>query len=205
MRLMWTAEHGVPAFAVDVPSLGRLQERRWQASRAEGLRQRALQRARRGTLAAALGAWRGHIACLGRARRLLRRVLLRALHAAFLHWRWAAPHPPCQNLVFTCSELISAGVHMLCDNMSASAFHAALMQTSIVCFPHKVATVVHCRECVEDACAEGRAVEAAAGKPDETGLARLALAALTGSREQWLTQRALLSWRAGAERRQVCT
>ena len=63
--------------------------------------------------------------------------------------------------------------------------------------------MVHCRECVEDARAEG-ALLRRRQEAQATGLARLALAALTGSREQWLAQRALLSWRAGAERRQVC-
>ena len=61
-----------------------------------------------------------------------------------------------------------------------------------------------CREYVEDARAERRAIDAAAEKPDDTGLAQLAVVALTGSREQWLLQRALLCWRAGAEHYQVC-
>ena len=44
----------------------------------------------------------------------------------------------------------------------------------------------------------------AAEKPDATGLAQLAVVALTGSHEQWLLQRALLCWRAGAEHCLVC-
>ena len=69
------------------------QERRQREQRAVQLQAAALLREQRASLAAAFAGWSEAVACLGAARQLLRRVLLRALQRAFRAWRWASPAP----------------------------------------------------------------------------------------------------------------
>jgi hypothetical protein len=64
-----------------------MQERRELEALASELHMRAVLRMQHIALAAAFAGWGHAVACSGAARQLLRRVLLGALHRAFVAWR----------------------------------------------------------------------------------------------------------------------